>query len=124
MVPASMRRPSSYLLPRASRLAVFAAVVAVVVAVTGFEASTHGHLPAADGWHDTTPHGASARDEGLNSCSICRLAHETSSGPVTPRTVSEPLRMIAPPDTNRTAPALVILTREHSPRAPPCLASC
>jgi hypothetical protein len=119
-----MRRPSSYLPPRASRFAVFAAIVAIVVAVTGFEASTHGHLPAADGWHDTKPHGASAREEGLNSCSICRLAHETSSVPVAPGTVSEPLRMIAPPDSNRNAPALVILTREHSPRAPPGLAYC
>jgi hypothetical protein len=105
-------------------LAVFAAIVALVVAVTGFEASTHGHLPAADGWHDTTPHGATARDEGLNSCSICRLAHETSSGPVAPRTFSKPLRMIAPPAKDRPALALVVVTREHSPRAPPCLASC
>ena len=119
-----MRRPSSCLPPRASRFAVFAAIVAIIVAVTGFEASAHGHLPAADGWHDTTPHGASAREEGLNSCSICRLAHETSSGPVAPGTVSGPLRMIAPPDTKGTAPVLVVLTREHSPRAPPCLAYC
>lgn len=117
-------RTSSYLAPRASRSAVFAAILAVVVAVTGFAASAHGHLPAADGWHDTTPHGATPREEGLNSCSICRLAHETSSGPVAPLTVCEPLRMIEPPAVNRSTLALVIPTREHSPRAPPCPASC
>jgi hypothetical protein len=110
--------------PRASRAAVFAAIVAVVVGVTGFEASTHGHLPAADGWHEAAPHGATAREEGLSSCSFCRLAHETSSGPVAPGTVSEPLPMIALPAESRSALTLVILTREHSPRAPPCPASC
>lgn len=119
-----MRRPSSYLTPRALGSAAFAGILAVVVAVTGFEASTHGHLPAADGWHDPTLHGATARDDGFKSCSICRLAHETSSGPVAPGTVSEPLRTFAPPATKRSAAALVILTREHSPRAPPCSASC
>jgi hypothetical protein len=92
--------------------------------VTGFEASAHGHVPAAGGWHDTTRHGATAHEDGLNSCSICRLAHETSSGPVAPGTVSAPLRLIAPRAANRSAVALVVLAREHSPRAPPCLASC
>jgi hypothetical protein len=115
-----MRRLSSSLLPRAA----FAAIVAIVVAVTGFEASTHGHLPASDGWHDAAPHDATAREDGLSFCSICRLAHEASSVPVTPGTVSEPLRMIAPPATNPSAPAVLLLAREHSPRAPPCLASC
>ena len=109
---------------RATRTAVFTAILAVVVAVTGFEASAHGHLPATDGWHDATPHGTTARDEGLNSCSICRLAHETSSGPVAPGTVSEPLRLIAPHVKDRSVPTLVLVAREHSPRAPPCLASC
>lgn len=104
--------------------ALFAAIVAIVVAVTGFEASTHGHVPAPDGWHDSAPHDATAREDGLNVCSICRLAHETSSGPVAPGTVSEPIRMIAPPATNPSVPADVVLAREHSPRAPPCLASC
>jgi hypothetical protein len=106
------------------RSAVFAAMVAVVVAVTGFEASTHGHLPAADGWHDTTPHGATAREDGLNSCSICRLAHETSSAPVAPAVVSEPLRMIAQRATSRIAIARTVPSRNHAPRAPPCPASC
>lgn len=109
---------------RATRLALVAAVVAVVVAVTGFEAGMHGHLPATDGWHDTAPHGAAAREEGLNSCSMCRLAHETSTVPVAPRTVSEPLRLPVAPAKNRSVLALVVLAREHSPRAPPCLASC
>lgn len=107
-----------------SARAAFAAIVALVVAMTGFEASTHGHLPAPDGWHDAAPHGAAAQEDGLSFCSICRLAHEASSVPVTPGTVSEPLRMIAPPATNPSAPAVLLLAREHSPRAPPCLASC
>ena len=119
-----MRLPSSHVPRRAPRITVFATIVAVVVAVMGFEAAVHGHLPAVDGWHDTTPHGVAAHEDGINSCSICRLAHETSSGPVAPGTVSEPLRMIAPPTKYRSALALLILTREHSPRAPPRLASC
>lgn len=101
-----------------------AAIVAIVVAVTGFEASSHGHLPAADGWHDTTPHGASARDEELSSCSICRLAHETSSGPVAPHTVSEPLRLVAARVEFRSSIVTPALAPECSPRAPPSLASC
>jgi hypothetical protein len=119
-----MRVLSPYHAPRAQRFAIFSAIVAVVVAVTGFEASTHGHLPAADGWHDPAPHGTSARDDGFSSCSICRLAHETSSGPVAPGTVSEPLRILAPPATIPSVPSVVVLAREHSPRAPPCPASC
>ena len=119
-----MRSSSPHQPPRASRLAAIAAILAFVVAVTGFEASTHGHFTAADGWHDRTPHGATARDDGFSSCSICRLAHETSSGPVTPGTVSEPLRLIAPPTKDRSVPTLVVLAREHSPRAPPRPASC
>src|SRR5262245_55577281 len=108
---------------RAGR-ALFAATVAIVVAVTGFEASTHGHLPASDGWHDAGPPDATAREDGLNVCSICRLAHETSSGPVAPGTISKPLRLIASPPTSPSAPAVVDLAREQQPRAPPCLASC
>jgi hypothetical protein len=118
-------RPTSLHAPlRATRLAVVATVVAVVVAVTGFEAAVHAHVPAVDGWHDATPHGPTAREEGLNSCSICRLAHETASGPVAPGTVSEPLRLIAPRVNDRSTVAFEVLAREHSPRAPPCLASC
>ncbi len=102
----------------------FAALLAVVVAVTGFEASAHGHLPARDGLHDPTPHGTTTRDEGLNSCSICRVAHETSSGPEAPGMISEPLRHMEPHVNGRSVPAFVVVAREHSPRAPPCLASC
>jgi hypothetical protein len=109
---------------RVTRPAVFAAILAVVVAVTGFEAAVHDHLPAVDGWHDATPHGTTARDEGLNSCSICRLAHETSSGPIARGTVSGPLQLIEPHTKDRPVLAFVVLAREHSPRAPPCLASC
>jgi hypothetical protein len=109
---------------RVTRDAVFAAFLAVVVAVTGLEAAAHGHLPAADGWHDETPHDATARDEGINSCSICRLAHETASAPVSPGAVSEPLRLIASRSQDRSVLAFVHVAREHSPRAPPCLASC
>ena len=109
---------------RATRTALFAAILAVVVTVTGFEASAHGHLPATDGWHDATQHGATVRDEGLNSCSICRLAHETSSGPMAMGAVSEPLRLIEPHTKDRSVLALVLVASEHSPRAPPCLAFC
>ena len=119
-----MKLPAPFRTVRATRTAVLAAILAVVVTVTGFGASAHGHLPATHGWHDATPHGSTARDEGLNSCSICRLAHETSSGPVAPGTVSEPLRLIAPHVKDRSVPTLVLVAREHSPRAPPCLASC
>jgi len=119
-----MKLQTQRLTVRATRAVVFAAILAVVVAVTGFEVSAHGHLPAIDGWHDAAPHGTTARDEGLNSCSICRLAHETSSGPVAPGTVSEPLRLIEPRTKDRSVLALVLVSREHSPRAPPCLASC
>lgn len=109
---------------RFTRSAGFTLLVAIVVAVTGFEAASHGHLPAPNGWHDTTPHDATSRDEGLNSCSVCRLAHETSSGPVAPDTVSEPLRLIAPCVELRSIIDPVVLVPDHSPRAPPCLASC
>jgi hypothetical protein len=119
-----MRIPSPHTPLRVTRLAVVAAVVAVIIAVTGFEAAVHAHVPAVDGWHDETRHGSSARDEVLNSCSICRLAHETASGPVAPGTVAEPLRMMAPPTNDRSAPAVEFLAPEHSPRAPPCSASC
>jgi hypothetical protein len=119
-----MGLPSSTTPRRRHSLAVLAALVAFVVAVTGFEASAHGHVPAVDGWHDEAPHGGTAHDDGLGSCSICRLAHETSSGPVAAGTVSLPLRWIAPRPQNRPAFTLVAPAREQQPRAPPCLASC
>jgi hypothetical protein len=99
-------------------------LVAVVVTLTAFEASTHGHVPAVDGWHDSGVHGDSSADEGFKSCSICRLAHETSSTPVAPGTVSEPLQLIAPRAQEFSSLAAAAPAREHSPRAPPCLASC
>jgi hypothetical protein len=109
---------------RVTRLAVVATVVAVVLALTGFEAAAHVHLPAADGWHDGAPNGSTAREDGLSSCSMCRLAHETAAGPVTPGTVSAPLPMFAEPVSDRSMVPFEILASENSPRAPPCLASC
>ena len=103
---------------------VLRSVVAIVVAVTGFKASVHSHLPAVDGWHHAAPHGAAAHDDGIRSCSICRLAHETSSGPVLVGTVSQPLRWAAQRAPNRSALRLVAPARKQQPRAPPCLASC
>ena len=119
-----MKRSHQPLPIRVTRVTVFSAILSIVVALTGFEASAHGHLPAVDGWHDETPHGATARDEGLGFCSICRLAHETASGPVAPGTVSEPLRLIAPRPDDRPVVDLAHVDREHSPRAPPCPTSC
>lgn len=104
--------------------AVVAALAAIVVAATGLEAAAHGHLPGHDGWHDASPHGASARDEGLKSCSICRLAHETSSAPVAPRDLAQPQRAQASPVFERSARPAVVLAAEHSPRAPPSAPSC
>jgi hypothetical protein len=101
-----------------------ATIVAVVVALTGFEAAVHVHPPAIDGWHDATLHGHDARQDGFGSCSICRLAHETASGPVAPGTVSAPLRMLAERVSDRPPVTFQISVCENSPRAPPCLASC
>ena len=42
-----------------------AAALALALAVTGFAAFAHVH-------NDVTAHG-----DGLSSCSVCRLAHET-----------------------------------------------
>ena len=118
-------RPRALHLPfRVTRHAIAAMVVAIIVAVTGFEAAVHAHIPVADGWHDETPHGDSAGDRGLNPCSICRLAHETSPAPVALGTVSAPLSFAAPRVIERSTLVLEVATLEHSPRAPPCLASC
>jgi len=124
MVDAGMRFLPTRRAARMTRCAVFTAILSVVVAITGFEAAAHAHLAAADGWHDATPNGATARDEGLTSCSICRLAHETASGPVAPGTASAPLRMFSPRIASRSVPTEVAPVHEHSPRAPPCPASC
>ena len=119
-----MRPPFPLRIVRVSRLAVVAAFVAAVMAITGFEASVHGHVPALDGWHDAAPHGAKPHEEGLSSCSICRLAHETSFVPLSPGTVSRPLHWLATSVDERSAPAIETPARERQPRAPPCLASC
>jgi hypothetical protein len=109
---------------RVSRLAVVAAFVAAVMAITGSEAATHGHVPVLDGWHDAAPHGAKTHGDGLSSCSICRLAHETAFVPLSPGTVSRPLHWTATKVEERSVPAIEMPDREPQPRAPPCLASC
>ena len=109
---------------RTCRLAVFAAFLAFVVAVTGFEAEAHGHVAPVDGWRHATTPGSSAHDTGLNSCSICRLAHETSSGPIAPGTVSRPLPRIAPTAPGRSFITAAAPARKQRSRAPPCVASC
>ena len=52
-----MRLPWFHRRKPTPRLIGLVAVVAFVVALTGFEAAAHGHVPAVDGWHDATPHG-------------------------------------------------------------------
>ena len=105
-------------------MVVLTAIVAVVVAITGLGAAAHGHLPKIDGWHGAPSRGASAHDDGLNSCSVCRLAHETPTAPVAPGVVPEPLRTILPRASDRQSITCAVLAHENSPRAPPCLASC
>jgi len=106
------------------RRSALAAIVAAVVVLTGVVATTHGHVPARYGWQTAAPSGAGAHDDGFNSCSICRLAHETSAAPATPGVISAPLARIAvPTDAHRVALHAVPIW-DHSPRAPPCEASC
>jgi hypothetical protein len=113
-------RPSRRLHPSI----LLASLVALVVALTGFETVTHGHVPAVAGWHDSSPHGTAAHDDGLKSCSICRLAHESSSAPIAPLNLTRPERVVlaSPPDCKTRA--LSVLARERSPRAPPRSAAC
>ena len=118
-----MRTPSIPSRERGPRLATFAAIVALVVALTGSGAAAHGHVPAIDGLQDAQQHGPAVHDEALGSCSICRLAHETSSGPVAPGTVSEPFCWVAPKAQDRPAFTLAASSRRQQPRAPPRLAS-
>jgi len=101
-----------------------AAFVAVALVLTGFETVTHGHVPALAGWHDASPHGTASHDDGLRSCSICRLAHESSSPAIVPLDASRPDRveLVAPADC--VTVALSVLARERSPRAPPPNAAC
>jgi hypothetical protein len=101
-----------------------AVLLSLVVALTGFEAVTHGHVPAVAGWHDANPHGTSSHDDGFKSCSICRLAHESSSAPIVPLDMArpDPVVQLAAPDCETRA--LSLLARERSPRAPPRNAAC
>ena len=108
-------RPSHSLLPM---------LVAAVVALMGFEATSHLHAPKPDGWHESGPHGDAAHDEEFSSCAICRLAHETSSAPITPGTAAGPLPRVAPPARDASSLVATAPARDHSPRAPPCIASC
>ena len=62
--------------------------LSAVMTVTGFESSTHAHAPKPDGWHEAGSQGTRRATSGIGSCSICRLAHETSSAPVAPNAVS------------------------------------
>ena len=110
---------------RESRFRSLAAIAAIGFALTGIVAAVHGHMPVADGWHDAAPVGAASQhDDSLNSCSMCRLAHETSSAPVAPDVVSTPLSRPAALANDRCAITHISPVAEHSPRAPPCLASC
>jgi len=101
-----------------------AALVAAVLLLTGLGAAMHGHVPARDGWDAPSGDGVASHHEGLSSCSICRLAHETSVAPTAPGVVSTPLPFHVPHTTDPSGIVRVFPTREHSPRAPPCLASC
>lgn len=122
-VPIFMGFPQ--LSPRRSLpLAAISTFVVAVMTITGFEASSHAHAPKPDGWHEAGSQGDRAHDEGLGSCSICRLAHETASAPVAVKALSAPLPLLAPPTRPIAAPALELTDSEHSPRAPPCTASC
>jgi hypothetical protein len=106
------------------RLAASSVVVVAVMTITGFEAFSHAHAPKLDGWHQSGSQGDKAHDEGLGSCAICRLAHETSSAPIALNPISAPLPLLARPPRPLAHPANDIESRDHSPRAPPCLASC
>lgn len=119
-MPFVTRRSSRRLRPGS----LLAALMALVVALTGFETVTHGHVPALAGLHDATPHGTSSHDDGLKSCSICRLAHESSSAPIIPLDATRPdqVAQAAPPDCEMRAAS--VLARERSPRAPPRDAAC
>lgn len=106
------------------RRARIAALVAAVVAFTGAVETSHRHAPKPDGWHQSGPQGDAAHDEDRNSCSICRLAHQTSSTPTLPLTAAAPLPREAVPAEAAPASVSAGPFHESSPRAPPCLASC
>ena len=104
--------------------AALAAFVAVVVTLTGFEASSHRHAPKLDGWHKAGSQGDTDHDEELIGCSFCRLAHETSSAPIVPGQAALPLQVVSPHLAFRSVLTALAVAREHSPRAPPCFACC
>ena len=119
MQPPTPSRPR-----RIRRNAWFALVMILVVAATAYESTAHGHAPLAAGWHDADPHGNSGHDDGRTPCSICVVAHSTSAdlhicvdGVHSQRFVVQSV-----PDVD--ACTLSVNSREHSPRAPPCLAFC
>jgi len=103
---------------------VLSALFAIVVAATSVEASLHGHAPAISGWQDDAAHVVSSHGDELNPCSICRLAHETSSAPLAPCGLTAPVRIERAIAVERASRPIVLADREHSPRAPPRPASC
>jgi hypothetical protein len=106
------------------RRSALAAIVAAVLVLTGVVATTHGHVPGRYGWQTATPTETASHDDGFASCSICRLAHETSTAPATPGVISAPLPRIAVPTDAHYVTLHAVPTQDHSPRAPPCEASC
>ena len=96
----------------------------VVVVLTGSVAASHGHVSAIDGRPEVSHHGTAVHDDGMGSCSICKLAHETSSGPVTVGIISEPVFWVAPTAQDGLAFLVSVFPRSQQPRAPPCLVSC
>jgi hypothetical protein len=111
--------------PRPSwQRAFFTAWLCALVAVAGLESATHGHVPAVAGWHDAVPHGATSHDDGLKSCSICRLAHESFVATATQFDVSRPACVIDRPVPRCEPRSLAVLALERSPRAPPVTAAC
>ena len=103
---------------------VLSALFAIVVAATSVEASLHGHAPAIAGWADGAAHVVPSHEDELNPCSICRLAHETSSAPLTPCGLTAPVHIERAVTVERAARPLLLADREHSPRAPPRPAFC
>jgi hypothetical protein len=104
---------------RAWKRTFFTAWLSALVGVAGLESVTHGHVPAVAGWHDAAPHGTASHDDGLKSCSICRLAHESFVAAATPFDVSRPACLVDAPTPACGVRSLAVLVLERSPRAPP-----
>ncbi len=102
-----------------------AAILSLVVALTALLATVHEHVQVRDGFHDASPNDTCARDEGVSgSCSICRLAHETSAGPVSPGQIARPLTRSASTKIRRSRVTSIARGRRRPSRAPPTAASC